>query len=556
MKTFQQLRRLGKQRRTTAFKPMRGEMGRLILQDALGYPNPAEHQTVSADETPARVDKDDNGDALAPDLATAIHASQGSGQGLPTEQRSLFEASLGASLGHVRIHTDGLAAQLSGKLAARAFTAGSDVFFNAGEYRPGTGQGRYLLAHELAHVVQQQYGVRPDSGTGQVGDAHERGADAVAARAVRGDSAVGLLPGSRTVAPAATAPVVQRFAEIVGQPYDRLSDDGKMAVVDHGREAWAESGNIANSNKVLDNLKAKPKIEELSGKDISVAPPGKTTKITLKKFRMTDRAAGGDVELTDDCGTANQEILGAGAAGYESFVGVNQRGSTQEYTSPSKYEGDDNAAGGLVSTTERMSGEIYIRIFAREFKKTLSRTDALKEWDKLSASEQDRLSKKYGINKYAAPKVGQGVTIGSERDMPGASETGYNFHFGFNLMASGYDYITLEDYASSGVKYYFDMYGPVTKGQAWGQASSNVDAVDDKFTALVVQHPESLKGIANAEGVHLEADPATPTGKKTIAKGTQLIIIRKGASWMKVEVKSGPSAGQSGWIMNQYFTDT
>ena len=41
-----------------------------------------------------------------------------------------------------------------------------------------------------------------------------------------------------------------------------------------------------------------------------------------------------------------------------------------------------------------------------------------------------------------------------------------------------------------------------------------------------------------------------------MTKGTRLIVIRKGVSWMKVEVKSGPSAGQSGWIMNQYFTDT
>jgi hypothetical protein len=40
-------------------------------------------------------------------------------------------------------------------LNARAFTAGSNIFFGEGQYQPHTAQGRRLLAHELAHVVQQ-----------------------------------------------------------------------------------------------------------------------------------------------------------------------------------------------------------------------------------------------------------------------------------------------------------------------------------------------------------------------------------------------------------------
>lgn len=41
-------------------------------------------------------------------------------------------------------------------LGARAYTVGSDLVFEAGEYAPGTAEGRRLLAHELAHVVQQR----------------------------------------------------------------------------------------------------------------------------------------------------------------------------------------------------------------------------------------------------------------------------------------------------------------------------------------------------------------------------------------------------------------
>lgn len=537
MKTFQQLRRRIGQRKTMTVGPARADENRSALQDGLQQSANAHRHA----ETPTG--------ALPADVTQGLASEQGKGSALPADERSYLEPRIGVGLGEVRIHSDDIAARMAGRLSAHAFTSGSDVYFNAGQYRPGTVEGRYLLAHELAHVAQQRHGVRPDGVTGHVGDAHERNADRAAGDVIQGDSAAGLLSAARVATPASAPPVVQRYAVVAGQPYDRLADDGKMAVKDHGREAWAESGNIANSNKVLDGLHSKVKIEELSGK---------ASKVTLKKFRAVDRAGGTEASLVDDCGGANQQVLGAETAGYASFVGVNKRGSTEEYTSPSSYHGDDNAKGGIVSTTEQMSGEIYIRIFEREFKKKLSREDALKEWAKLSVSEQDRLSKKYGINQYAVPKVGQGVTIGSERDMPGASVgvNEYNFHFGFNLMASGHDYITLEDYAKSGVKYYFDMYGPESKGQSWAQESSNVNAVDDKFTVMVVQHPESLKGTVNAEGAHLEADPASPTGKVKLAKGTQVTILRKGVNWMKVEVKSGPQAGSAGWILNRYFSGT
>jgi len=79
--------------------------------------------------------------------------------------------------------------------------------------------------------------------------------------------------------------------------------------------------------------------------------------------------------------------------------------------------------------------------------------------------------------------------------------------------------------------------------------------VDDKFTVMVVQHPESLKGIVNADAVALENDPAAPKRTKLLDKHTRVVILRKGVNWMKVEVKSGPRAGQSGWILNKFFTD-
>lgn len=78
------------------------------------------------------------------------------GQPLPAAQRRYFEPRLGRGLGDVRLHTDARAQELSGSLQANAFTYGRHIAFAPGQYRPETGAGRRLLAHELVHVVQQQ----------------------------------------------------------------------------------------------------------------------------------------------------------------------------------------------------------------------------------------------------------------------------------------------------------------------------------------------------------------------------------------------------------------
>jgi hypothetical protein len=69
-----------------------------------------------------------------------------------------MEMAFGGEIPDVRIHADGRAGEISRALGARAFTLGPDIFFGHGEFRPGTPTGRRLLAHELAHTVQQRPG--------------------------------------------------------------------------------------------------------------------------------------------------------------------------------------------------------------------------------------------------------------------------------------------------------------------------------------------------------------------------------------------------------------
>src|SRR5262249_44836066 len=71
---------------------------------------------------------------------------------------SFFEPRFGMALDHVRVHTDGEAAEAARGVMARAYTAQNHIVFSRGEYAPHTTEGRRLLAHELTHVVQQGAG--------------------------------------------------------------------------------------------------------------------------------------------------------------------------------------------------------------------------------------------------------------------------------------------------------------------------------------------------------------------------------------------------------------
>lgn len=65
----------------------------------------------------------------------------------------------GYDFSRVRVHSDAAAEQSAREMNAKAYTVGHHVVFAAGQFAPRMQQGRRLLAHELAHVVQQSGGV-------------------------------------------------------------------------------------------------------------------------------------------------------------------------------------------------------------------------------------------------------------------------------------------------------------------------------------------------------------------------------------------------------------
>ncbi len=78
------------------------------------------------------------------------------GRPLDAETRAFMEPRFGQDFSHVRVHTDGKARASAQSINAHAYTSGQNLVFNSGRYQPATEQGKSLIAHELAHSIQQK----------------------------------------------------------------------------------------------------------------------------------------------------------------------------------------------------------------------------------------------------------------------------------------------------------------------------------------------------------------------------------------------------------------
>ena len=67
-----------------------------------------------------------------------------------------IQESFGTDMSKVKVHSGGNAADICKELGAKAFTQGNNIYFA----KPGDAKNAKLLAHELAHVVQQGGGKR------------------------------------------------------------------------------------------------------------------------------------------------------------------------------------------------------------------------------------------------------------------------------------------------------------------------------------------------------------------------------------------------------------
>lgn len=88
-------------------------------------------------------------------VSNRVEQSAGTGRSMSGKLLADMSHQFGMDLSDVIIHTDKESTQLNKELGAQAFTHGKDIYFNAGKFNPETAEGKFLLAHELTHVVQQ-----------------------------------------------------------------------------------------------------------------------------------------------------------------------------------------------------------------------------------------------------------------------------------------------------------------------------------------------------------------------------------------------------------------
>jgi Domain of unknown function (DUF4157) len=160
-----------------------------------------------------------------------------SGEALPAGLRAEMEARFGQDFSAVRLHTGADAALAAQAEGAEAFTLGQDVVFGGGRYAPGTVTGRALLAHELAHVVQQSRGGPAPSG--KPDNALEGAASHAAAALVGGDGPV-------AVAGASGVGIARQGSGLAG-----LSTAGKYAHTVQFRDMQAYIDSDAGGDYVL-----------------------------------------------------------------------------------------------------------------------------------------------------------------------------------------------------------------------------------------------------------------------------------------------------------------
>ncbi|MGB4863421.1 MAG: DUF4157 domain-containing protein [Tepidiformaceae bacterium] len=107
------------------------------------------------------------GGAVGSSIESSVNSLRGKGSGVPDGIRGKMEAATGADLSHVRVHEGAESDTLNRQLTAKAFTTGSDIFLRS-DSKPSDSQ---LMAHELAHVVQQSSGRASAGGGGMTAGA-------------------------------------------------------------------------------------------------------------------------------------------------------------------------------------------------------------------------------------------------------------------------------------------------------------------------------------------------------------------------------------------------
>jgi len=205
------------------------------------------------------------------------------GDALDAGERAFFEPRFGHDFGRVRVHADATAADSASAVNASAYTVGHHVVFGRGRYQPNLSSGRELLAHELAHVVQQRGASIPATGLqmGSTSSSLEASADNAASQALSGQGRVPATPGGPMLARKPDAAEKKKCPATHTFPNDIYTAmDAAWKKSGHGSDTVSEQG-----GRVVTDKDGKRVIRTGPGGGGSIAlPAAKTGDTTLGTF--------------------------------------------------------------------------------------------------------------------------------------------------------------------------------------------------------------------------------------------------------------------------------
>jgi len=313
-----------------------------------------------------------SGSAEAPPIVHEVLHSQG--RPLDAGTRSFMEPRFGHDFSGVRVHSDSRAAESARAVNALAYTVGNNVVFGAGQYAPGREGGQRLLAHELAHVVQQSAGgvsIQNKLAVGATGDAAELEAEAVADSIMEHGSGGQempwrLTPGAPTLRRVYTTPQGIRESR---QATETLPDGGSRTIT--RRIAICPCRRV---DETRDAFYYNPDIDELAlayrrctgsrtwtffGRYDSNA----SQSLQIPALPQGTGRAGGSLSMRGDRASGRVDIYGlgandqpGGAAGGGATVTIETRGWA--FTASGEYRRLLDPAPGTARDQAQMSGRI------------------------------------------------------------------------------------------------------------------------------------------------------------------------------------------------------
>jgi hypothetical protein len=316
-------------------------------------------------------------DGADPDDAVSRAAASDGGP-LPPELQERFETSLGTDLSSVRVHDGPASAEAADAIGARAYATGNDIHFGEGHYDPGSSEGALLIAHEVAHTVQQR-GAAPvrqhKLAVSSAGDTAEADADHAAAAMVAGAPArvgaqpvgtlyrgeegqdcdpeeprladfvpsVSVTPSKLTVDAFDQGSVSARFTnekemppgtdwsmawkgevdEKIATPV--ASDDGSLSVTGVAAGTTGDtivwSGATAEETKAVDAGKVtivvpKPTITEVESDTGGIFMPKEEARVVIEVGHLKDPEINSGLSYTMDCGGSAKDLKVPGAEAF------------------------------------------------------------------------------------------------------------------------------------------------------------------------------------------------------------------------------------------------